>query len=151
MPSFPAKTKILLILEKPLEKQKLNHFPSALLHTKLRATPKYCDGSQANSPDKHTPTHRPLHPPQRIRRAVGRAKLCHNKFLLLFNKQCHLDIDFRTKDSVRRRICTSLFVMLANGYLSSLSRPSIAKFSCKIVKNLIAYVKFELYCPFYCG
>ena len=41
MPSLPAKMKILLILAKALEKQKLNFACSALFHIKTRVNLKY--------------------------------------------------------------------------------------------------------------
>ena len=41
MPSFPAKLKMLAILAKTLEKQKLNFSCSALFNTKTRVSPKY--------------------------------------------------------------------------------------------------------------
>ena len=41
MPSPPAKMKILFILVRTLEKQKLNFFHSALFHLKTRVSLKY--------------------------------------------------------------------------------------------------------------
>ena len=53
MPSLPAKMKILSILAKTIEKQKLNFFRSALFHMETRVSLKYLwNGCKISKKDK---------------------------------------------------------------------------------------------------